>query len=288
LLEAPAFGRPASLILHTFLFRQLDMWRNVFSMFGGMREQAGFGNIPSVDELWRRMDRIVCTAVASFDASPAPGWELVRHVGPVLEDEKIAVPVALPWSADDATPLVLVSFSTGFEQRNLAKLQRTLDAIATLPIHAVVTTGGIVQPDELSAPANALVVNYAAHEPLMARAAAVITHGGHGTAMRALRRGLPMVLLPGLAADQPYIAAQMQDWGVGRALAGDADVETIRQAIADVLSNPSYRRRARQRATALAGLDGATVAADELEDLAAEVPMVPGVPVERAAMAPSL
>jgi UDP:flavonoid glycosyltransferase YjiC (YdhE family) len=97
-----------------------------------------------------------------------------------------------------------------------------------------------------------------------------------------------MVLLPGLAADQPYIAAQMQDWGVGRALAGDADVETIRQAIADVLSNPSYRRRARQRATALAGLDGATVAADELEDLAAEVPMVPGVPVERAATAPSL
>ena len=285
LLEAPAFGRPTSLILHTFLFRQLDMWRNVFSTFGGMREQAGFGNIPSVDDLWRRMDRIVCTAVASFDASPAPGWEQVRHVGPVLEDEKVAISVALPWRADDATPLVLVSFSTGFEQRNLAKLQRTLDAIAALPVHAVATTGGIVRPDELNAPANVFVVSYAAHEPILARAAAVITHGGHGTAMRALRRGLPMVLLPGLAADQPYIATQMQEWGVGRALAGDADAGTIRLAIEDVLSNLSYRRRARQRATALAGLNGAAAAADELEDLASARSVVPNMTVEHVAAA---
>lgn len=267
LLEARKLGLPNAVILHTFLFRQLDMWRNVFTMFGGMREQAGFGNLPAVDELWRGMDRIVCTAIVSFDASPAPGWELARHVGPVLETEKVAKPLALPWPENDPTPLALVSFSTGFEQRNLDKLQRTLDAIAGLPLHAVVTTGGIVRPDELRAPANALVVNFADHDPILARASLVVTHGGHGTAMRSLRHGLPMVLLPGLAADQPHIAALMQEWGVGRSLPGDAEASAIRAAIQDILSNPSFRARARQRSTALRGVDGAAVAADEVEAL---------------------
>jgi UDP:flavonoid glycosyltransferase YjiC (YdhE family) len=244
------------------------MWRKMIATLNGMRQQAGFGELPGIDELWLGMDRIVCTALAAFDASPAPGWELVRHVGPALEDEKVAVPIALPWPASDPTPLVLVSFSTGFEQRSVQKLQRTLDALGTLPVHVVATTGGIVEANELQAPANAHVVNYAAHDPIMARAALVVTHGGHGTPMRSLRHGLPMILLPGLAADQPFIAAQMQEWAVGRALPGDAEVEAIRAAAEGILSNPSYRRRARQRAIALRAVDGANAAADELEELA--------------------
>jgi len=270
LAQKPSLRAPAALICHTFVFRQHEMWRKMIAQLGGMREQAGFGNLPTMDELWLSMDRIVCTALAAFDASPVPGWELVRHVGPVLEDEKVAIPAKLPWPDTDATPLALVSFSTGFEQRNLDKLQRALDALGDLPVHAVVTTGGIVDPAELCVPTNAVALNYAAHDPIMRRAALVLTHGGHGTAMRALRHGVPMILMPGLAADQPYIAAQMQEWGVGRMLPVDAAVETIRAAAQEILSNPSYRRRAKQRATALASADGASAAADELEDLADE------------------
>lgn len=268
LAQAPSFGLPCSLILHTFLFRQIDMWRNVFTMFGGMRQQAGFGSLPDVDTLWRRMDCIVCTALAAFDASPLPGWDLVRHVGPVLENEKIAVPVSLPWAENDPTPLVLASFSTGFEQRNADKLQRTLDALGELPVHVVATTAGIVAAAELRAPANAFVVDYAAHDPIIARAALVVTHGGHGTAMRSLRHGVPMVLMPGLAADQPHIAALMQEWGVGRALPGDAGADAIRAAAQDILTTSSYRPRAAQRAAALRGIDAAGDAAKVLENLA--------------------
>jgi hypothetical protein len=54
-----------------------------------------------------------------FNSEPLTGWESVRHVGPVLEDEKVAVSVALPWPEDDSTPLILMSFSTGFEQRSV-------------------------------------------------------------------------------------------------------------------------------------------------------------------------
>jgi UDP:flavonoid glycosyltransferase YjiC (YdhE family) len=267
LANASVFGCPSLVFVHTFVFRQLDMWRKFFGIFDGMRQQAGFAGLPTVDDLWRARERIISTSVASFDAPALPGWDMVRHAGPVLEDEKFAVPTPLPWPESDTTPLVLVSFSTGFEQRNVEKLQRTLDALADEPVHVVATTGGIVAPNELASPANAIVLNYAAHDPILRRAALVITHGGHGTAMRALRHGVPMVIIPGLAGDQPYVAAAVQEWGAGRALPGDAGSEAIRAAAKEVLSTPSFRDGARRRAGALNGIDGAANAVDEVEAL---------------------
>jgi MGT family glycosyltransferase len=253
--------------VHTFVFRQLDMWRRMIATLDGMRQQAGFSGLPELDALWRPRDCIVSTSLASFDAPPEAGWDMVRHVGPVLEDERFAVPTVLPWPDRDPTPLVLVSFSTGFEQRNVDKVQRALDALAELPVHVVATTGGIVAPNELAAPANAVVLNYAAHDPIMRRAALVVTHGGHGTAMRTLRHGVPMVVIPGLAGDQPYVAAAMQEFGAGLALPGDADAAAIRAAAQQVLDTPSFRLHAARRAEALAGVNGAAHAADAVEAL---------------------
>jgi len=272
LAQAAHFGRPSIVFVHTFVFRQLDMWRRIFAMFDGMRQQAGFPGHPALDDLWRRRERIVSTSLAAFDAPPLPGWEMVRHAGPALEDEKFAVPTPLPWRDGDPTPLVLVSFSTGFEQRNVDKVQRALDALADLPVHVVATTGGIVAPNEVAAPANATVLNYAAHDPILRRAAMVMTHGGHGTAMRALRHGVPMVVIPGLAGDQPFVAAAIQEWGAGIALPSDAATDPMRAAAGKVLSDPSYRQAARERAAALAAVDGAVNAADEVERLLAAAP----------------
>lgn len=139
--------------------------------------------------------------------------------------------------------------------------------MADLPVHVVATTGGIVAPNEVAAPQNAVVLNYAAHDPIMRKAALVVTHGGHGTAMRALRHGVPMVIIPGLAGDQPFVAAAVREWGAGRALPGDAGVEAFRAAAQEVLSTPSYRDNARQRAAALSGVDGAANAANVVEAL---------------------
>jgi UDP:flavonoid glycosyltransferase YjiC (YdhE family) len=267
LSEAADFGCPSAMICHTFIFRQLDMWRGMMAKLDGMRQQAGFDGLPTLDDLWRKRDRIIATTLAEFDATPAAGWEMVRHVGPVLEDERVAVAAELPWAASDDTPLVLVSFSTGFEQRTVEKLQRALDALGELPVHVVVTTGGIVFPNELVVPANAIALNYAAHDPIMKRAALVMTHGGHGTAMRALRNGVPMVIVPGLAGDQPFVAAAVHEWGAGRALPGDADIASMRSAVQEILSEPSYKLNAITRAKALAGIDGASNAVSEIESL---------------------
>jgi UDP:flavonoid glycosyltransferase YjiC (YdhE family) len=267
LAQASGFGRPSAVFVHTFVFRQLEMWRRMFTTLDGMRQQAGFPGLPPLDDLWRPRQRIISTSLGEFDAPPMPDWDMVRHAGPVLEDEKFALPAVLPWQADDPTPLVMVSFSTGFEQRNVDKLQRALDALADFPIHVVATTGGIVAPNELASPRNAVVLDYAAHDPIMQRAALVVTHGGHGTAMRTLRHGVPMVIIPGIAGDQPFVAAAVAEWGCGRALPGDASADAIRAAAHDVLSTPSFKENAKQRSTALAGVDGAANAADEVEAL---------------------
>jgi MGT family glycosyltransferase len=282
LAQAKDFGRPTIAVSHTFCFRMLERWRGTTGALNGMRQQAGFGALPDLDTLWQGCDRTIVTTLAAFDAAPLPGWENVRHVGPVLEDEKVAVPTALPWSEADKTPLALMSFSTAPEQRSLEKFQRGLDAFADLPIHLVATTGGVVEPSELKAPRNAVVLNYAAHDPILARAALVVTHGGHGTAMRALRHGVPMIVIPGLAHDQAVIAALIAEWGTGIAMPGDVPfgaagnaaaispedaVAALHAAAATILATPSYRQNAQARAKALAGIDGAANAVKEIEAL---------------------
>lgn len=267
LAQLPKFACPTAVICHTFVFRQIDMWRGMIARLDGMRQEAGYAGLPPMDVLWRGAGRLISTSFAEFDAPALPNWSHVRHVGPVLEDEAVAVSTALPWADSDPTPLVLVSFSTGFEQRSVVKLQRALDGLAELPVHVVATTGGIVEPEELAVPDNAVVLRYAAHEPILARASLVVMHGGHGTAMRAIRAGVPGVVIPGLAGDQPFVAAAVQEWGVGRALPGAADAAAIRDAARDVLGTAFYRLNARLRSRAFAGHDGAAGAAGEVEAL---------------------
>jgi UDP:flavonoid glycosyltransferase YjiC (YdhE family) len=76
-----------------------------------------------------------------------------------------------------------------------------------------------------------------------------------------------MVVIPGIAGDQPFVAAAVKEWGAGLALPGNAGAEAIRAAAQEVLSTPSFRENTRHRRAALAGVDGAARAANEVEAL---------------------
>jgi len=146
-------------------------------------------------------------------------------------------------------------------------LQRALDALASLPVYVVATTGQIVDPGELTAPANAWVTPFADHDQLLERAAFVVGHGGHGTTMRALRHGRPIVGIPALALDQVPITQLIEAWGAGRALPPDADVDQIRAAANDVLGDDRFGAEARRRSASFGAHDGAHLAADSIEQL---------------------
>lgn len=270
LLEAERFGRPSVAVCHTSVWRCLAMWRKFFAMLVGLRAEAGFPPIPNdLESLWMAQDKMIATTLAALDdAAGALGQaHKLRHVGPVLERERHGVRAPLPWPDDPAIPLVLVSFSTMPEQGSVAKFQHAIDALASLPVRGVVTVGDSVDPAALRPSANVAVFATADHDDLMRRASLVLTHGGHGTLMRALKNGLPMIVVPGLGGDQPVNAAAAEAWGVGRALPADADTAAMRQAVEAVLGAASCRAKAVEISRLFAGVDGAAKAADEIEAL---------------------
>ena len=273
LVEAARFGAPTIVACHTCVWRGLEMWRKMHAMLAGLRVEAGFDPLPAqLEELWMARDRVIVTTLKALDEAPGdlPHAHKLRHVGPALERERHGARVELPWRDDDPTPLVVVSFSTMPEQGSVAKFQNAIDALAALPVHGVVTVGDSVDPTALKPADNVVTFATADHDDLMRRAALVVTHGGHGTFMRALTHGLPIVAIPGLAADQPINAASAQAWGVGRALPADASAEMMRAAVQEVLASPECRDAARAISRQLAGVDGASAAADEIERLLAE------------------
>jgi UDP:flavonoid glycosyltransferase YjiC (YdhE family) len=105
------------------------------------------------------------------------------------------------------TGLVLVSLSsTVMGQEGL--LQRAADALGQLPVHALVTTGPAVDPAVIRAPHNGSVRRSARHADVLPYCSAVVTHGGHGTVLKALAAGVPLVIAP-LGRDQPDNAARV-------------------------------------------------------------------------------
>jgi UDP:flavonoid glycosyltransferase YjiC (YdhE family) len=287
LAAADRFGVPTAGMLHTFLNRTLDGWQVLMGNESDTRQRCGFGPLPGLDELWGARDLFHVNALRHFDSGPRIDWGNVRYGGPILEGDSRAVPVRLPWPADDRTPLVVVSFSTAAAQGSVGKLQRTLDALAGLPVHVVATTA-TVDPALLRVPANAHAVQFAPHDLLIAGASLVVTHGGHGTVMRALSHGVAVLCVTGQAADQegvaaldqPCVAAFIEEHGVGRQLAADAPAADIRAAVREVLGDPAYRDAALRAADWLGRHPAAPLAARRLQAL---VPANgPGSPSRRA------
>ena len=85
------------------------------------------------------------------------------------------------------------------------------------------------------------------------RAAVVVTHGGHGTVVRALAAGVPMVILPH-GRDQADNAARVTRAGRrASAVRRSAKPRRIARAVERVLADPSYRPSAEQLGERSAG-----------------------------------
>src|SRR5215469_14594048 len=141
-------------------------------------------------------------------------------------------------------PLVLVSLSTMFFENQEETLQEILNALEGLPIRGVVTTGA-VDPAALRAPAHVEVHKYLPHDEIMPFASAVIGHGGHGTTMRALAHGVPLLILPmHRILDQSMVGQAVAAAGAGRVLPKSASAQDIRKAVRSLLQDPSYRNAA--------------------------------------------
>ena len=147
-------------------------------------------------------------------------------------------------------PLVLVALSSDFQDQEDV-LRRAVAAMGMLPVRAVVTTGRGIDPETVDAPANVEVHRLAPHREILREAAAVVTHCGHGTTIKALAAGVPLVCLP-MGRDQLDIAARVAHRGAGLRLDPSVSPDVIAGAVRQVLEDPSYRAAARHISAAIA------------------------------------
>ncbi len=177
--------------------------------------------------------------VATFPQLEYPrtsSWSWMRVTGPLMY-ERPADDVELP-PGDD--PLVLIAPSTSQDRRE-RMLRAALAGLANEPVRVLAATNRRGEPvGDLPVPPNARVVDWLSYTRTMPHCAAVVCHAGHGTVVRALASGVPLVACPA-AGDMAENAARVSWAGAGVSLPRRLVTERgIRLAVRRLLSEPSY------------------------------------------------
>ena len=227
---------------------------------------AGCGQ-PPIRELFEVLDRcsrVLVMTSPSFDFPLAGLPDNVRYVGPQLDDPAWAAEQT--WRRPGSEPLVLVATSSIFQHQTVL-LDRVAQGLGNLPVRGLITTGQAVDPQEIQAPPNVEVVQAAPHRQVLAEASVVVTHAGHGTVLKALAAGVPLVCVP-MGRDQKDNTVRVLRIGAGVRLSKKATPHRLAAAISEILENPDYASAARRFAATLAW-EAANVpsAADEAEGL---------------------
>ncbi len=197
------------------------------------------------------------------------------YVGAVLRHD---TPRPLPQPTQDllntpGDPWVVLSLSTTLQGQREA-LPGLLASLAPLPIRVLLTLGGVLDPSSVTAPNNATVRASIPHEQLLPRVAALVTHGGMSSVATSLASGTPMVCIP-QGRDQPLNAARVEAVGAGLHLAPDAPAGEIAAAVMTVLTDSRFGSVAAEFADRTASLGNGRHAADLVEQLTLNLPVVP-------------
>jgi MGT family glycosyltransferase len=168
---------------------------------------------------------------------------------------------------------VLVTTSSEFQDDG--RLVRcALEALADESVHVVATLPA-GDPTSFAAPANAHVVRFVAHGPILDRAVCAITHGGMGATQKALARGVPVCAVP-FGRDQFEVARRVEVAGAGARLAAKRlNPMRLRAAVKEAMRCETGARRI---AESYRNAGGPLAAADALEELIRSAATVPNRP----------
>ncbi|GAA1732299.1 glycosyltransferase [Isoptericola hypogeus] len=239
--------------------------------YGRARRDAGLGPTPErLDEVWLGGDDVVASGVPALDRRESwPG--LARFVGDIAWEPGGAVsprPARLPdWWHDVRTaevPVVHVTQGTyNVDPHDL--ILPSVEALAGRDVLTVVGLAPRTPPLPGPLPANARVATMLPYDELLPRTAVVVTNGGWGGVLAALRHGVPLVVAGG-DLDKPEIAARVQRAGAGVNLrTGTPTARQVRDGVGQVLTHGRYAAAAARIGADLRAAGGAPAAADAIE-----------------------
>jgi UDP:flavonoid glycosyltransferase YjiC (YdhE family) len=245
----------------------LDRRRELAGPLTPLRQQAGLPADPDGDMAYRYLH--LCFTTPGFDgpaASFPPTARFFAHHSTPVPHENLP-----PWPDLLAErPTVLVSMGTVFHRT--PGLQETiLAALRDEPFNLLIALGFDQDPARLGPlPPHVRVRPTLPQAALLPRCALLVSHGGFNSVKEALAEGVPLAILP-IAGDQPYCARRCQALGVARVIwPADRNAPAIRAAVRAVLTDPSYRQRARRMRDELRALPPVADAAAALEQIVAE------------------
>jgi UDP:flavonoid glycosyltransferase YjiC (YdhE family) len=226
------------------------------------RARLGLPPLPWVHTGLSRSLTLVATLPQLEYPRAWPAW--LRLVGPLMWEP----PGERVEPLDGSGPVVLVAPSTAQDGEHRL-LRAALAGLAHEPVRVIATWNGREPSPPVDVPANAVLVPWLSYSRTMPLCDVVVCHGGHGTLMRALTTGCPVVVCPA-GGDMAENAARV-DWaGVGVRLPRRwCSPRGVRLAVSRALGSPELRARARGVAAWAAAHDTRARAAAELERWAA-------------------
>lgn len=168
-------------------------------------------------------------------------------------------------SPENGRPVLLISLGSAYTDQS-DFYRECIAAFKDLNWHVVMTIGRHVDPNDLGAvPKNIEVHQWVPQLSVLSQANTFITHAGMGGTIEALYHGVPMIAVP-QAIDQFLNAERIAELGVGQYLPSEhATAATLRQAVLTVSADQSIATRIRQIRKEMRKADGATAAADLIE-----------------------
>jgi MGT family glycosyltransferase len=205
--------------------------------------------------------------IASFPQLEYPRpWPSHAHVVGPLMWEPPAQEISLP---PGNAPLVLVAPSTS-QDPDHRLLHAALRGLADAPIRVLATYNRRLPSRALPVPGNTTVVDWVSYARTLPHCDAIVCHAGHGTLVRALSLGVPVVACP-VAGDMNENAARLVWAGAGVRLPRRfISPRPLRHAVELALGDPSISERAQELAAWTAEHDAGAHAATLIERLASE------------------
>lgn len=200
-------------------------------------------------------------------------WEWFPHstkiVGPCFFEGNSRKTVTSKEFTKDS-PFILVCTSSSLVPEHIDYVQdyvfSTIDAFTDGSFDVMISANSSIQANEL--PTN---VSWRSDHPIhhlyMPVSNVVITHGGCGTLQKALKYGVPMVIIP-LGADQLILADRCVELGVAIKLDPNKISNiSIKASVEEIINNPKYKYNAKKLAGKIINFKPNKVAASYIEEI---------------------
>ncbi|MFT2711665.1 glycosyltransferase [Clavibacter sp. Sh2036] len=168
----------------------------------------------------------------------------VTRMGPEAPRPDRDHPAVAWFAAGEEERRVYATLGTIFNRASGDLLPRIIQALETLPVRALVTTGPDIDPAGFAvAGENVRLERYVPHDGVLDVADLVVSHGGSGTMTQSLAHGVPLLVLP-LGADQLPNGERVRELGAGAMLDARATPDEIAARIRAMLADPTPRAAA--------------------------------------------